>query len=140
MIKTLGIIAFQWVEEAGIYNSIEYALYQFQKPSEEKRNKECIGKNQCPNDYSPVTDFDPCHCIYLTGNDHLISVHLFFLIFESFLYNLNNSNTNNNKYKNQKKINRGQILYHHNRSNSLSWSNKQQVLCQIEDNFITLWN
>jgi hypothetical protein len=69
MITFPGITAFHWVEEAGTYKSMGNPLYPFQKPSEEKRNKEYIGKDQCPNGYSLETNFNVCRCFFFTNND-----------------------------------------------------------------------
>jgi len=100
------IIAFQRVKEAGMEEFMKSLLYQFQQSSKKIRNKEGIGKDECPNGHSFETNFNPSYFFYFTDTKCLIPVHLFFysfnLIFESFLHNFNNSKTHHNNYKNQK--------------------------------------
>ncbi len=87
-----------WV--GGIYSFIQTCLLQ--KSSKEISNEECIGKDQRPKRHSFETDFNPSYTFYLTNTEYRASVHLFFLIFESFFHNLNDTKTNYHKYKNHK--------------------------------------
>ena len=100
--------------DGGVYSFIQ--TYLMQQSSKEISNEECIGKDQCPKGHSLETNFDPSYFSYFTDIKYLIPVHLFFypfnLIFESFFHNLNDAETNYYEYKNYKKINGCEILYH----------------------------
>jgi len=96
--------------DGGVYSFIQ--TYLMQQSSKEISNEECIGKDQCPKGHSLETNFNPSYTFCLTNTGYLASVHLFFLIFESFFRNLNDAKTNYYEYKNYKKINGCEILYH----------------------------
>jgi len=92
--------------------------YPFQQSSKEIRNEECIGKNKRPKSDSLEIDCNLSFYFYFANTKYLIFNHLFFylrfiiildflfwdptLILESFLHNLNNSKTNDDKDKYQK--------------------------------------
>jgi len=109
--------------DGGVYSFIQTTqtmepLYLMQQSSKEISNKECIGKDQCPNGHSLETNFNPSYPFCFTNAEYLIPIHLFFyqqfmimvefvyrlevlnLIFESLFHNFNNSKTNDNKHKN----------------------------------------
>ncbi len=88
--------------DGGVCSFIRTSLLQ--QSSKKTDNEECIRKNERPNAHSLETNFNPSYAICPASVEYLASVHLFFLIFESFFHGLNDTKTNYHEYKNYKQI------------------------------------
>ena len=97
--------------DGGVYLFIQ--TYLMQQSFKEVSNEKCIGKDQRPKGHSLKANLNLSHTLFFANTDDLASVHLLFLIFESFFHNLNDAKTNYYDYENYKKVNGCEILYHY---------------------------